>query len=297
MNSCDYFKNIMADQNDYDKLRVFDSVKELFVTTCSAYPNNNAVIWNSGLVTYQKLLDDALKLSFALKSKFNKGDNVGLFFGNEYDFVRSFFACSILGLVCAVIPGSMPVEKLGGLTMMFDLKGIVTNRETNVEKIENININNIDLSNSWTIDEAMKEAEICPNDPACIVFTGGTTGFPKGALLSQKNLCRGAFNGALVKGKVFNIKYLSLIPFSHIFGLIKNLLSCILTGSELYIVCNPALFAKEAAMYQPETLVLTPGLRSIVLTLMRNYGKQMFGNNFKTIIAGGAHVPQKLIET
>ena len=135
-----------------------------------------------------------------------------------------------------------------------------------------------------------------PDDPACIVFTGGTTGNPKGALLSHKNLCRGALNGTYAPGKAFGLRYLSLIPFTHIFGLVKNLLYSIISGSVLYLCPNPANFVKEAAVFMPDTMVLTPGLASMVLTLMKTYSTKMFGPNFKTIIAGGANVPPKLIK-
>jgi|LSQX01.2.fsa_nt_gb long-chain acyl-CoA synthetase len=296
MDSKEYFKGMMTDQNDFTKLKLFNCVRDLFVETCKKFSNQTAIVWNNGSVSYNELLKDSLKLSYQLKDTFCKGDNIGLFFSNEYDFVKSFFACSILGLVCAIIPSSVSNEKLKGLIHLFDLKGVLCNKEVFVSNSIVVNVQNISYGqNCWDIEEAISKAKIDKNDPSCIVFTGGTTGFPKGALLSQINLCRGALNGALVEGKVFNIKYLSLIPFSHIFGLIKNLLSCILTGSELYIVSNPALFAKEAAQYQPETLVLTPGLCNIVLTLMNTYGDKIFGGNFKTIIAGGANVPAKLI--
>lgn len=294
MNSHEYFRSIMGNPLDYDKLVVYNNLRELFFATCLNYKNDKAISWNSGSKTFNDLLEDVLKLSFALKDKINKGDNVGLFYNNEYDFVRSFFACAILGACCAVVPGMMPPEKVVGISKLFNLKLLVTNKDLEIP-VPYVNIRKLELNDTWTQKEAGKHVEIAQNDPVCIVFTGGTTGFPKGAVLSHRNLCRGAVNGALTVGKIFGIKYLSLIPFSHIFGLIKNLLSSLLTGSHLYIVENPALFAKEAAMFGPETMVLTPGLCSLVLMLLKNYGKDFFGKSFNSIIAGGAHVPAKLV--
>ena len=296
MDSHAYFRGIMANPSDYDKLTVFDNLRDLFFSTCSAFNDKVAISWNSGSKTYKELSDDVLALSYYLKDKISKGDNVGLVYNNEYDFVKSFFACACLGACCAVIPGVMPAEKIAGISKLFALKLLVSNKDLEVG-VKAVNVRSIDLKDTWSVDEIKNAVSLERNDPACIVFTGGTTGFPKGAMLSHRNLCRGAVNGALVVGKVFGIKYLSLIPFSHIFGLIKNLLSSFLTGSHLYIVENPALFAKEAAVFGPETMVLTPGLCSLVLMLLKTYGRDFFGKSFNSIIAGGAHVPSKLIET
>lgn len=294
MNSQEYFRSLMANPNDYDKLKVFDNLRDLFFDTCETFKNEPAISWNSGTKTYKELSDDVLALSFYLKDKIFKGDNVGLVYNNEYDFVRSFFACACLGACCAIVPGMMPIEKIAGISKLFAMKLIVSNKDIEVG-IPSINIRSIELKDTWTSKDLETKVAFAKNDPVCIVFTGGTTGFPKGAVLSHRNLCRGAFNGTLVVGKIFGIKYLSLIPFSHIFGLIKNLLSSFLTGSHLYIVENPALFAKEAAMFGPEAMVLTPGLCSLVLILLKTYGRDFFGKEFNSIIAGGAHVPAKLV--
>ena len=294
MNSKEYFRSLMSNPNDYDKLVVYDNLRDLFFATCDTYKDKIAISWNSGSKTYKELSDDVLALSYSLKDKISKGDNVGLLYNNEYDFVKSFFACSCLGACCAIIPGMMPQEKVVGISKLFALKLIVSNKNVEVG-VPSVNIRNFELKDSWSVEDIESNVSLLRNDPVCIVFTGGTTGFPKGAVLSHRNLCRGAVNGALVVGKVFNIKYLSLIPFSHIFGLIKNLLSSFLTGSHLYIVENPALFAKEAGVFGPETMVLTPGLCSLVLILLKTYGRDFFGKEFNSIIAGGAHVPSKLI--
>ena len=294
MDSHKYFRSLMSNPEDFDKLVVYDNLRDLFFSTCSNFSEQVAVSWNSGSKTYKELSEDVLALSYFLKDKIAKGDNVGLVYNNEYDFVKSFFACACLGACCAVIPGSMPAEKIAGISKLFALKLLISNKDLEVG-VPAINVRKIDLEKSWSIEEVKENVCLERNDPACIVFTGGTTGFPKGAVLSHRNLCRGAVNGSLLVGKIFGRKYLSLIPFSHIFGLIKNLLSSFLTGSHLYIVENPALFAKEAGTFGPETMVLTPGLCSLVLMLLKIYGRDFFGKEFTSIIAGGAHVPSKLI--
>lgn len=297
MDSKKYWKSIMQNPEDYEKLKLYKNLKCFIFDVCKKYSTSIALKWSDGEATYEKLLTDIKSFAASLADKgFEKGDNIGLVFKNEYDFVVSFFACSILGLVSAELPSSLNSQQIVGLSRLFCLKGLVFNDDFDVnEVIISSNINLINIKNQTNINLQLPDVEINENDPVCIVFTGGTTGNPKGALLSHKNLCVGALNGAYVPDKAFGLKYLSLIPFTHIFGLVKNLLSCFISGSTLYVVKNPMLFAKEAMTYQPEVMVLTPGLASVVLSLLQNYGPQVFGPSFKTIIAGGAEVPASLI--
>ena len=296
MNSVEYFRSYMSDSSDYDKIGLYDTVSDLLKGSYKLFKDELAIDYNGQTISYSDLYSDVCKLQASfIKLGFLKGDNAGLLFRNEYDFVVSFFALTSLGVTCALLPSTLNAEKCGQLSKAFALKKIITNEKCQFADGDLfVSLNNLDYKNE-DADE-LKDFELAKNDPACIVFTGGTTGIPKGALLSHRNLCRGAFNGALVKGRVFKLRYFSLIPFTHVFGLVKNLMSCFLTGSIIHICENPAGFAKEAKEFGPETMVLTPGLASIVYTLMKNFGPTFFGDKFKTIICGGAHVPVAIIE-
>ena len=296
IDSTAYYRDMIADPKDFDRLLFFKNVNELLSHSAEEFASSYAVEWAEGKKTFKELKEDVDKTVALFKSKdIKKGDTVGLLFRNEYDFITSFFACSRLGAVAALLPLSLPAEVVERLSFLFRYKVIVFNNYA-AEKFAAIkSLTLVNLSTDNVLPPSSECENILPDDPACIVFTGGTTGNPKGALLSHKNLCRGALNGAYSPGKVIGLKYLSLIPFTHIFGLVKNLLSSILSGSTLYVCPNPTSFAREAAVFQPDVMVLTPGLGSMVLTLLKTYSPMMFGPAFKSIIAGGATVPPSLI--
>lgn len=298
INSSDYFRGILDNPKEFDQLVLFKNVNDMLDDCEKKYSSKACIQFLNGSKTYSDLKSDAMIIAKVLKeSGVSKGDTVGLLFRNEYDFVISFFACSMLGAIAALLPLSLQAPVVERLSYLFRYKVILFNdfgepQFESINSLTKINVSKLDYSCGVEVEKA----SVLPDDPACIVFTGGTTGNPKGVLLSHKNLCRGALNGTYTIGTLFNHRYLSLIPFTHIFGLIKNLLSSILSGSTLYVCPNPASFAKEAMAFAPDTLVLTPGLASMVLTLMKTYSPKMFGPNFNTIIAGGANVPPKLIE-
>lgn len=299
-NSAPFYQKWMSDPNDYTRLTLYHTINDLLDDTTKKFADYIALADKDKEISYQTLSHDIAKArAYFIKQGVKKGDRVGLLIPNEYNFVKSFLALMSLGVVVAVIPTSLTGRPLIGTCQKFNLSMVVYHLSTKSSADEaRAILTNIKFVAQDDVNLEQEEKagnKVNPNDPACIVFTGGTTGTPKGALLSHQNLCCGAFNGCLVPGKVFHLRYVSLIPFSHVFGLVRNLLSNFVSGSTLYIISNPSTFVQEMNKAQPEVMILTPALVRLVYNLAKLYGLKIFGPNFKSIIAGGAPVPPELI--
>ena len=134
------------------------------------------------------------------------------------------------------------------------------------------------------------------SDPACIVLTGGTTGKSKGAILSHRAVLRGTLNGAYGTKEVFNQVYYSIMPLTHVFGLIRNLLTSLFTGSVIYFCADKRTMFKEIKEVQPTVLIVVPALAEIFLNLTKQFTLGFLGGKLHTIICGGASVPPYLVE-
>ena len=86
-----------------------------------------------------------------------------------------------------------------------------------------------------------------------------------------------------------------ILPLTHIFGLIRNLMTSIYTGSAMRICRNTKDMFKDIGMFRPSILVLVPALVEMTLNLSRQLGRNMFGPDVKTIICGAAMVPPYLV--
>jgi long-chain acyl-CoA synthetase len=128
------------------------------------------------------------------------------------------------------------------------------------------------------------------------MFTGGTTGKSKGALLSHRAVLQGTINGCYGIKEIFNQRYMLVLPLSHVFGLIRNLMSSIYTGSALYICRNNKDMFRDIALFRPTCFVVVPALAEMALMLSKKFNKNMLGNDLKYIICGAAAVPAYLIE-
>ncbi len=109
---------------------------------------------------------------------------------------------------------------------------------------------------------------ISPDDIALLQYTGGTTGIPKGAVLTHRNLIVNAFqckNWVKIDKDGQDI-ILGVLPFFHVYGMTTALNLGILTGAQLILV--PKFHTKEVlafiAKYRP---TLFPGIQAMYLAI------------------------------
>ncbi len=77
---------------------------------------------------------------------------------------------------------------------------------------------------------------LMPDDTACIIYTSGTGGVPKGVMLSHRNIianCRGAYRLLEILG-LGDDKFLSFLPLSHSYEHTAGLMFPISIGAEIY---------------------------------------------------------------
>ena len=299
MDSREYFKNLL-DEGEFEKLSYIPTVAEMLCESVSKFADREAVAWEGSVRTFRELEDDvAFARGFLLANGVKTGDHIALAFANEYNFVRFFYAATTLGCVAVLFPPQLPSPAIIGSLKKFEAKMLLYTPEISAAvepakaacpEVKFFNTQDI------TYDKTVPAAEcIEKSAPAVIIFTGGTTGTPKGALLSNGALMRGTQNGGYGLGKAFFHRYYAMIPFIHVFGLVRNLLTACYTGSLLYLCANMKAFMKDLPAAKPDTMVLVPALAELLYTIASAYGLGAFGGNLKYIICGGAPVSSELI--
>lgn len=112
------------------------------------------------------------------------------------------------------------------------------------------------------------DVELAPDDIAYIQYTGGTTGMPKGALLSHRNVVADLIIvQTWLEWEPGKGLALSGFPFFHIAGLFFNK-NCIYLGWTQVLIPNPRdtdHICKELAKYKPSTIVNVPSLFQLLI--------------------------------
>jgi long-chain acyl-CoA synthetase len=118
-----------------------------------------------------------------------------------------------------------------------------------------------------------EKASVSPDDVALLQYTGGTTGIPKGAILTHRNLVVNAVQHKawLAVGREGEEKILSVIPFFHVYGMSTAMNLGILIGAEMILI--PKFHTKEVLSfinkYRP---TIFPGIQAMYLAI-GNYPK------------------------
>jgi long-chain acyl-CoA synthetase len=135
--------------------------------------------------------------------------------------------------------------------------------------------------------------KIAPDDIAYIQYTGGTTGYPKGAMLSHRNVVADLLIVQRWLGwEVGKGTALSGFPFFHVAGLFFNE-NCIYLGWTQILIPNPRNtdhICKELAKYRPTALVNVPSLFQMLMA--NSKFRKLDHSNLDTCISAAAPFPE-----
>jgi long-chain acyl-CoA synthetase len=182
------------------------------------------------VLTYREIDRQARVLARYLHSRgLQRGDKVALYLHNGYQAALLFLSAMIGGYVVAPLNLLSQRSQLAYVLDHCDCKLLFTSRDHEkplgealagvhrpIEVIV-IDPDAADLFVEKELPKANLEA-VAPGDPALLMYTSGTTGTPKGALLTHANLLASAFAVAGWHGLTPQDRCLSSLPIYHING-------------------------------------------------------------------------------
>ncbi len=140
-------------------------------------------------VTYAALFEKILQAAaFLQESGLRKGDCIALSAQTELDFIYVYFAAHLLDIINVVVDANANPKKLAYILDLTKPK-IAFGFET--ENCVSLKYDQIDYGKQ---SESSDEVTMSADDTADIVFTTGTTGQPKGVMLSHFNIFSSADN-------------------------------------------------------------------------------------------------------
>ncbi|WP_271300549.1 class I adenylate-forming enzyme family protein [Sphingomonas sp. CV7422] len=148
-------------------------------------------------------------------------------------------------------------------------------------------------------DADLPQVGIAPDDAAAIFYTSGTTGRPKGAVLSHRNLASNVLSNGYAAARVCLRRgeippepaprvALMVIPFFHVTGCSASLLPLVATGST--IVLMPKWDATQAlGLIERERVTTTGGVPTIAWQLLEHPDRARYDlSSLEAIAYGGA---------
>ena len=289
-----YFYDMVAAE-DMQQLHYIPTVPEFVDWIGKKYADLPALSDLAHTLTYQEMCERiARRRAFIEGLGLPKGAHIAVFDRNSQDAIELFLAITSAGYVAMMFPSSLPEMAVIGCCMKFDIAAIFVRDEFAplCAKLQGVKV----VPASSIAETPAPVAVVDKEAPAAIFFTGGTTGAPKGAVLSHRALMRGSFNAIFKPGKVIGVhRYIALLPLSHVFGLIAGTMGCFYTGNLIHTCEDMKATIGKLPMIKPTILIIVPGICDILAGLCKMYGPQFLGGQLRMIISGAANVPPRLV--
>jgi long-chain acyl-CoA synthetase len=233
------------------------SVHELLGIPANSFPDKAALNFYGTEMTFWQVREQVLRLANALGGLgVKKGERVGIHLPNCPQYMISYYAVMALGAIVVNLNPMYTAEELKlivqntGMTTLitFDMvlpavrtickeaqiaRVVVTKLTDYIKGLGVSTAKSLGLEEGWHHFSSLLEGcsnaklprtQVNPEDPALIVFTGGTTGIPKGAILTHANIIAAALQ-CMLWGNATN-QYtpserrvvMAVIPYFHIYG-------------------------------------------------------------------------------
>ena len=235
--------------------------------------------------------------SFLLKSGVKKRDRVLIVAENHAKWLPIFIAITTYGAIAVPVDGQASNTRL--LNILNDSKPRLVIASKQFEEKVMVVFNDISFQSAlvnFHFDLLQSKGDIIPeiapphppqeNDPAMIVYTSGTTGAPKGITHSHYSICSAIEHSLKVGNIMPEDVMLTILPYTHVFGLINAALVPFYLGGHNVIgnTLNPMELLTIISNYNVNYVCLVPRLAEIFAGLLGQMGRKF--NGLKITIGG-----------
>lgn len=295
--------------------------------TASLLGNKPAYFFMDEASTYAELDAAVTKFASGLeKLGVEKGDHIALLLGNSPHFVISLYGALRLGATVIPINPIYTADEIGYILHNGDVKVVVgldmmlplaEKMHLNLPKVEHFVI--AETGQSQMTEEEKSQLSIGPkmksftqivasgdlgfsgstlddDDVAIILYTSGTTGKPKGAMLTHKNLYSNAKDVSDYLKMNEEDRVITALPMFHVFCLTVALNAPLMNGATLLIVpkFSPAEVFRIAREYDASVFAGVPTMYNFLFQYPEGNPDDL--KSLRLCISGGASLPVALLQ-
>lgn len=211
------------------------------------FPDRPAVSQDGRTMTYAELNEAASKTAASLtRLGVRPGDLIALCAPNSTEWMVFYFGVLKAGAVAVTLSALLTGEELSHLIRHSRPRMIYASPEklTDLEKLRTEGLETI-IAPDGDVDlprllergtASFRTVERDPEDTAAVLYTGGTTGTPKGVMLTHEGMSLSSYHVAHFERSTETDRALCFMPFNHVFGQIHIMNATILSAGCLELL-------------------------------------------------------------
>ncbi len=276
------------------------TLPDLIRNSAEKTPDNIAIFYKDEAVTYKELYKKIAELGQRfLAMGLKEQDRAAIYLPNSFDAALSCFAAAYAGIVFVPINPSLKSEQVRHILTDCNVRLMITSPS----RLLALNKKDILIEKSLCIGKEFdgfqedgrgfkKPCVLSKDDIAAIFYTSGSTGSPKGVVLSHDNMVQGALSVASYLRHSPDDRILSILPFSFDAGF-SQLTTVFAVGASVVIMnyLMPSDVLKMSLKHRVTGITLVPPLWIKLSTLEWS---QEISKNIRYIATTGGRMPVQI---
>src|SRR4051812_8006211 len=256
------------------------SIWAMVTDAVSSNPDGEALICGDRRMTWREVVQQSSRVAAAMrKLDLQTGDRIALLLGNRIEFVLALLGAAHLGLVTVLLSTRQQKPEIAyvltdcGARLLIH-EATLADRLPDAGNVPDLlhRISVDDRGTSAFFDLAANEpvpepADVGEADIAMILYTSGTTGRPKGAMLAHCNIVHSAMIYEACMELTSADRSIAAVPLAHVTGVVANIMSMVRCAGTLIIVAEfkAADYLKIASRERVTQTVMVPAMYNLCL--------------------------------
>lgn len=224
----------------------------------------------------------------------DKGDRVAIWAPNSAEWIIAAFGLLTAGGVLVPVNTRFKADEAGDIITRSKARAVMAQKGfLGQDYTAPAGIPVIDLKSDFLSGGAPFERAVSGDDIADVIFTSGTTGRPKGAMMNHRQTLRMYEEWATLADLREGDRYLQINPYFHTFGLKAGLVTSFLRGATMLPV---AVFDVDEVvdLIERERVTMLPGPPTLYHSLLTVPDKAKL-SSLRAGVTGAADIPVELV--
>jgi acyl-CoA synthetase (AMP-forming)/AMP-acid ligase II len=257
------------------------SIWAMIADAASRNPEGEALVCGEKRMTWREVAQASAEVAAGLqKLGLQSGDRIALLLGNRIEFVLAMFGAAHLGLVTVLLSTRQQKPEIAYVLTDCGAK-LLIHEATLADRLPDAR-DVPDLLHRIAVDDderassfsdlrrngpSHEPTEVGEQDTAMILYTSGTTGRPKGAMLAHCNVIHSSMIFASCLQLTAADRSIAAVPLGHVTGVVANIMTMVRCAGVLIIMAEfkAAEYLKVAARERVTYTVMVPAMYNLCL--------------------------------